>query len=883
MENLTERGARLLGERLGVIGNGALIALLTLFFDWVLPRDIKTTYVIFDHLFRARRTDNSLVSSKSSWLTRLSMFSAWLGMCMAYLVWAPSRRLIMIYHGITGNGASLLIWSWLAMQNDGPRNEINKLQNVFLDTALAFLVSSYSLTHRPLLWGLTEWAFVRMGIPLLCIGASLYYFREKLSLARNYYQVRLSVWVFIYRGWDVFDYVEAQIVERLPRYLQHKWSSYQQGRPERARLSKYRYRPLDAGEIRLLILKRSPFYPSVIQAEIVHRPIYPPPYYEAVSYRWGSSELTEEILVDGCRFPVTTAAFSLLLARRSVWRERTLWIDALCINQEDLQEKSEQVQLMRDIYHRASRVIAYPAGDWRLRLAGSLIYQLWSLIYQYKTEKMDWSARSDEANQPRWRALADLFSNEYFNRAWIIQEIAVGQNTELYIGGTYIPWMVFAGVMNWCFQPKRKHLLIGTDNVGSIWRTGRTFEVCTRLPVPLGLFVSAILKLEVSTNMSLHTQNIAVMTSLRPEAESWIGSIGRFTHMIDLENLLYITFNFRSADPRDKVFGLIGIARNIGAAGDAILTPDYSLPIEQVFQNTARVIFSLRDRPTIHMLALAGIGYSERHRTMPSWVPNLCEERICYPYSNVYKTEGNFNASGELPQSLKIDDETNSLIVKAITIDQVLDLSEFGILDWGLEERDTIDLLKILPIVHSFVHAAIDLCEKHPGSPSAPIQMARERLWWALIAGRVTTEGPLRIPADEVFKEAFQHWLRHLDHLVGARSWSHYARLIEGIPGDDLSFIADGTETTYQFSVVDACWGRRLAITTSGRLCVVPPLTKVGDSVIIPFGSQTPFLIRKHHAHSEDAGYELVGEAWVDGVMHGEMMENVDEEFIRIS
>ncbi|KAI0411610.1 HET-domain-containing protein [Xylaria grammica] len=852
MENITERGAHLLGQRLGAAGNGVMSAFLTLFFDWVSPAKIKFAYVVFDHLFRARRTDNSLVVSKSSWQVRLLMFSAWLGMCIAYLVWAPSRRLIMIYHGVTGNGANLLIWSWLTIQNDGPKNEINKLQTVFLDTAFAFLVSSYSLTHRALVWRLAKWAFVRVGIPLLCVGALLYYFRERLPLARPYYRVRLFIFMCIYRAWDAFDYVEAQIVERLPRYLQHKWSSYQQARPERAKLPRYQYKPLNMGEIRLLILKKSPLYPSVIQAEMVHRPIYPPPDYEAVSYRWGSSELTEEILVDGCRFSVTKAAFGLLLARRSVWRERVLWIDALCINQDDSQEKSEQVQLMRDIYHRASRVIAYPAGDWRFRLAGSLIYQLWSLAYQYDTDKMDWSATPNEANQPRWRALADLFSNEYFNRAWVIQEIAVGRQTELYVGGTYIPWMVFAEVMNWCFQPKRKHLLIGSDNVGSIWRTGESFE------------------------------NVAVMTTLRPEAESWTGAIGEFGHMSDLENLLYITFKFRAADPRDKVFGLVGIARNTGDT--ALTTPDYSLPVEQVFQNTARAIFSLpRDRQTVHILALAGTGYSERPRGMPSWVPNFCEERTCYPYSNVFKEDANFRASGGLSQDLELDNETNSLIIKAIKIDKVLDLSEFGVLDWGLQEREVVDLLKILPIMHGFVHAAIDLCEKHPGLPYAPHRMAHDRLWWALIAGRVIAGEPTRIPADAKFEEVFQHWLVHLDHLAGARDWPHYIELLEEVPEDGMVFIADGTETTYQFSVVDACWGRRLAITASGCLCVVPPRTKVGDSVIIPFGSQTPFLIRERDVQSEGIGYELVGEAWVDGVMQGEMIGNADEEFIRIS
>ncbi|KAI0914183.1 HET-domain-containing protein [Ustulina deusta] len=847
MENLNHRGATLLGQRLGAFANGIMVASLTLFFDWVLPSWCKTAYVVFHHLLRARRSDNSLVASKTSWQIRLPMFGAWLSMCIAYLVWAPNRRLIMIYHGVTGHGANLLLWSWITMQNDGPRDATNKIHDAFLDAAFSFLISSYSLTHRALVWRLVKRSFIGLGIPLLCISVPLYYFREQLPLTRTYYRARLFVFMFVSKAWDMFDYVEAQAVERLPRYLQHKWSSYQQGLPERATLPPYQYQPLNVGEIRLLILRKSPFYPSVVQAEMVHQPIYPPPDYEAVSYRWGSSELTEEIVVDGCRFPVTKAAFNLLLARRSVWRKRILWIDAICINQEDLQEKSEQVQLMRDIYHRASRVIVYPGGDWRSRLAGSLVNELWSLGYQYNTDNMDWL--SDEARSPRWRAMADLFSNEYFNRAWVIQEVAVGQKTELYIAGTYIPWMVFASVVEWCFQSNRRHLLSGSaDKERRTWRTSQTFE------------------------------NVTVMTILRPESEAWTDAAGNLTHAIDLENLLFITSNFRSADPRDKVFGLIGIARNAGDA--ALTTPNYSLPVEQVFQNTARAIFSLpRDRRTIHILALAGTGFSGRPRKMPSWVPDFSEERICYPYSNIMFPEASFKASGDLPQDIELDYETNSLIVKAITIDQVLDISETGPLDWGLHNLELVDVFKVLPILHEFVHAAMDLCEKHPSSSSLPDQRTSERLWWALITGRVE-----RRPADVKFKEVFQPWILNLDLMASSRDRSHYSqRLKEGALGDGPGLTADGTETTYQYSLVEACFGRRIAITASGRLCVVPPLAKVGDSVIIPFGSQTPFLVRERHDQSDNIGYELVGEAWVEGVMCGEMIRSTDEELIRIS
>ena len=57
---------------------------------------------------------------------------------------------------------------------------------------------------------------------------------------------------------------------------------------------------------------------------------------------------------------------------------------------------------------------------------------------------MNWWVQTGEESNPRWRAMSDLFSNEYFTRAWVIQEIALGQRTEIYLGGTYIPWLIFS-------------------------------------------------------------------------------------------------------------------------------------------------------------------------------------------------------------------------------------------------------------------------------------------------------------------------------------------------------------------------------------------------------------------------------------------------------
>ncbi len=81
------------------------------------------------------------------------------------------------------------------------------------------------------------------------------------------------------------------------------------------------------------------------------------PLYRALSYVWGSSERTHEIWIDGHPIPITANLFEALRAIQEQARVDTyIWADAICINQEDATERSEQVQLMRTIYHDAIHV-----------------------------------------------------------------------------------------------------------------------------------------------------------------------------------------------------------------------------------------------------------------------------------------------------------------------------------------------------------------------------------------------------------------------------------------------------------------------------------------------------------------------------------------------
>ncbi|KZL71477.1 ankyrin and HET domain-containing protein [Colletotrichum tofieldiae] len=87
------------------------------------------------------------------------------------------------------------------------------------------------------------------------------------------------------------------------------------------------------------------------------------PLYEALSYEWGSSERNRQaILQDGSTLQITESLYHALRdIRHEVLSQgsRTVWADAICINQEDIEERQQQVSIMGSIYRKASRVITY--------------------------------------------------------------------------------------------------------------------------------------------------------------------------------------------------------------------------------------------------------------------------------------------------------------------------------------------------------------------------------------------------------------------------------------------------------------------------------------------------------------------------------------------
>ena len=129
-------------------------------------------------------------------------------------------------------------------------------------------------------------------------------------------------------------------------------------------MSQYRHSPLSSkgDSIRLLCLKPDTDKSAHIHCELFEYLLQDHSgshLYEALSYVWGGSHKKHHIFIQGCSFNVTDNLYEALLQLRNHTLERTIWVDAICINQAAQMEKEHQIKIMAKIYGQAARVIVW--------------------------------------------------------------------------------------------------------------------------------------------------------------------------------------------------------------------------------------------------------------------------------------------------------------------------------------------------------------------------------------------------------------------------------------------------------------------------------------------------------------------------------------------
>ncbi|KAK3947016.1 ankyrin repeat-containing domain protein [Pseudoneurospora amorphoporcata] len=210
----------------------------------------------------------------------------------------------------------------------------------------------------------------------------------------------------------------------------------------------YHNLPLSPNDIRLLRLSPSENEDAAIHCELFctaldskgTRP------YEALSYVWGSEAKPCSISINGCDLPVGENLHAALLHLRDQSIERTIWIDAICINQDDEEEKGHQVQSMAKIYAKASRVIVWlgkeVAGSDQaleeIRIAAEL-----STLKEIRITAELFARRLDNK-----AGILTLLQRPWFQRIWVLQEVAAARHTLIKCGSAEIDGFVFCSGLN---------------------------------------------------------------------------------------------------------------------------------------------------------------------------------------------------------------------------------------------------------------------------------------------------------------------------------------------------------------------------------------------------------------------------------------------------
>ena len=151
--------------------------------------------------------------------------------------------------------------------------------------------------------------------------------------------------------------------------------------------------------------------------------------FEAVSYAWGPSINLKTLKCSGGLLPVTETVLDILNGLRDPEKKRRLWIDQLCINQNDVEERSGQVRIMCDIYAKAQTVVLWlglsdSVCATAMKWMGVIAEALKGYEDGYEASDIELAnAGVPPRGHSHWRAIQSLLQRRYFTRLWIVQEV----------------------------------------------------------------------------------------------------------------------------------------------------------------------------------------------------------------------------------------------------------------------------------------------------------------------------------------------------------------------------------------------------------------------------------------------------------------------------
>jgi len=318
--------------------------------------------------------------------------------------------------------------------------------------------------------------------------------------------------------------------------------------------------------------------------------------YEALSYVWGSTAHPVSVLVGPSREHIISVTQYLAIALRHLryaHQSRTLWVDAVCIDQSNLQERSYQVTLMSDIYRAACRVVVWlgPEEDGSfhafnaMHIIGSNIDVNWvSCSFKPKVaadnssstileEVQNYRFRDEEVN-----AFNRLFHRQWFERLWIRQEIGLATQAIICCGRLSMPWHLFRDAFFFIF-------FRGETLIQAVSKDQRS-SYGIRMQLVMRVCQHGVYQLQ---DLRAHLGQVVC------------------------------------ADPRDRIYGIMSLLhpsqQNMG------IIPDYTRDVALIYKDATQRFINHSNGLSI--LVQCELQDSSLH--MPTWVPNWSIDPITMP------------------------------------------------------------------------------------------------------------------------------------------------------------------------------------------------------------------------------------------------------------
>jgi hypothetical protein len=328
-----------------------------------------------------------------------------------------------------------------------------------------------------------------------------------------------------------------------------------------AMASPYSHCPIGKDEIRLLLLQpgdEGDVLCGILSVVLLSQA----PKFEAASYVWGKSinGSTIKIGADDLAIPKNLEPF--LRTLRHIDRTRVLWVDSICIDQNNIPERNSQVKLMGGIYMSASTVVAWIRPDTSANCLRTLDF----IRGIANSREKHWSPLQDPGSPLTLSGLdfvsvMGFFKEQWWMRMWTLQEAVLAKQLILYVGDVTLEWDVVAEFAS-----------------NFIWHGA---QCCSDFSEGVFIINDVLHRLSVVEDLETHRRQIKKGTS------------------IDF-CILVSAGSYRAAtDPRDKIYAVLGLTEDM--YGQRV---DYSLDVTTVYKEAA--VHAIENSGALDIFSLIG-------------------------------------------------------------------------------------------------------------------------------------------------------------------------------------------------------------------------------------------------------------------------------------